>query len=282
MLVTVALATPAGAAEFSSPNGQTGAGLSTDAKEKIRIYGEGTFYLRTGTRESAFFGDYDVTEWALPIMLGGGYRVLPELEIEARLPIAIGRLSVEGDGAGSFTPGNLYAGANYLWQKSPWLLKVGGGLAFGPWTFDPSTDRSIAYALSAVTNLEDFYMFPPETFVIVSPNRLEYRFKPELVFTGDLSLALYIPVDGGDAELVSTLAPGAAYQTGPWTLGGRLPLFWAMTDDDAQFAIEPYGRYDFGSAYAAARFTLNLDEPYGFSFSEAKVWAFHFGVGATF
>jgi hypothetical protein len=83
------------------------------------------------------------------------------------------------------------------------------------------------------------------------------------------------------------MAPGAGYLTGPWIVGGRLPIFWGITDLDTQFAIEPFARYDFGNLFASTRFTLNLDDPWGFSFESndgfggSKIWAWHFAVGGT-
>jgi hypothetical protein len=281
-LLSFTFAASASGTEFTSPNGQTGAGLSTDGTEKVRLYGEGTAYLGFGTQD--FFGDeIKQSRWAFPLLLGAGYRIIPELELEARMSIAVGRWAFNENGAGSFTPGNLYLGANYLWESGPWLVKATGGVAFGPWTFDPSADRTVAYALSVLTNLEDYYMYLPETLSVVTPSRIEYRFMPELAFTGDVGLGLYIPFsDGDEVELVTTLAPGAAYLTNGWVFGGRLPIFWIMTDDLAQFAVEPYVRYDFGQMFANARFTLNLDDPYGFSFDRGEVWAFHAGVGGKF
>ena len=173
-------------------------------------------------------------------------------------------------------------GANYLIEKDKWLLKVGGGIAYGPWTHDPNNDRTIAYFLSAVTRLEDFYMFIPETFSIVAPARVEYRFLPELAFTGDASLVTYIPTGGGDVELGTVLAPGASYILENLIVGGRLPLFWVLTDDLAQFALEPFARYDFNQFFLTGRFTLNLDNPYGFSFDRGEVWGLHLGFGGAF
>jgi hypothetical protein len=65
-------------------------------------------------------------------------------------------------------------------------------------------------------------------------------------------------------------------------IGGRLPLIWLPTDDTAQFALEPYGRFDFDNYFACARFTLNLDDPAGFSFEEGKSRALRFGLGGAF
>lgn len=295
-LLVLLVTASAQAGEFTAPNGQLGAGLSTDAPEKVRLYGEGTFYLRSGTLGG---GGIEVrrSEWAIPLMLGGGYRILPQLELEARLPIAIARVGVDVEdcgvpdctqAAGSLTPGNLFLGANYLLEMDQFLFKVGGGIAFGPWSFDVNNDRSLALVYSAFTNLEEIYMFAPETVALVAPLRGEYRILPSLALTADTTFSLYIPASGGDAEFYAHLAPGAGYLMGPWILGGRLPLFWGITDDnEAQFALEPFARYDFGNMFASTRFTLNLDDPLGFSFESndgfggSKFWAWHFALGGT-
>lgn len=283
--------TSAGAAEFTAPAGQLGAGLGNDPETKARAYVDGTAYYRAGQRE--FFGsEWKQRQWALPLLLGGGYRIMPELELEGRLAFAAARVKVEvtnclagedcDEATGAFTPANLYVGVNYLIEKNEWLIKVGGALAYGPWTQDPNNDRTLAYIYSAVTRLEDFYMFIPETFSIVAPARVEYRFLPELAFTGDASLVTYIPTGGGDVELSTVLAPGVSYLTGDLVLGGRLPLFWLLTEDEAQFALEPFARYDFNQFFLTGRFTLNLDNPYGFSFDEGNIWGLHVGFGGTF
>jgi hypothetical protein len=54
-----------------------------------------------------------------------------------------------------------------------------------------------------------------------------------------------------------------------------------MTDDDAQFAFEPFVRYDVGNLFLSTRFSLYLDDPYGFSFDQGNIWAWHFAVGGT-
>lgn len=292
-LASLLAATGAGAAEFTAPAGQLGAGLDNEPQNKVRAYIDGTAYFRTGTR--SFFGGTDVkwTEWALPVLLGGGYKLMPNLELEGRLGFAAAHAKVKAidcadgatceDSAGSFTPANLYLGANYMIEMDKWLLKVGGGLAWGPWTHDAGAERLFAYQYSALTRMEDFYMFAPEVLSIVAPARVEYRFLPELALTGDVTLAMLIPTsEGRDVELVAAIAPGASYLMGDLILGGRLPLFWELTDDTAQFALEPFARYDFDQFFLTGRFTLYLDNPYGFSFDEGEPWGLHVGFGGTF
>ncbi len=292
LIVGSLLTSEAWAGEFTAPAGQLGAGLDNGDTTKARAYVDTTAYVRTGQRET-FGTEYRATEWAFPLLLGGGYKLMPELELEGRLGIAIGRRSVKvddcpdgadcDDAAGALTPANLYFGANYMIEKEQLLIKVGGGLAYGPWTHDPNVDRTVAYIYSAFTRLEDFYMYIPETLTLVAPARIEYRFTPELALTGDVSLATYIPTSsGGDVEVGTVLAPGAGYIMGDLIVGGRLPLSWFLTDDIAQFSLEPFARYDFSSYFLTGRFTLNLDEPYGFSFEEGQIWGLHVGFGGTF
>lgn len=290
LLATLFTVTSSGAAEFTAPAGQLGAGLGNGPETKVRAYVDGSAFLRTGKPDDP---DVRQTIWAFPVLLGGGYKLMPELELEGRLGISTGRVKVKDTDcaaadecefkAGSFTPANLYVGANYMIEKNEWLVKVGGGLAYGPWTHDPNADRSIAYFLSLATRLEDFYVFAPDTLAIVAPARVEYRFMPELVFTGDVSLATLIPTsDNGDVEMATVIAPGAGYLMGDLIVGGRLPLYWEFTNDRAQFALEPFARYDFDQFFLTGRFTLNLDNPYGFSFDRNEIWALHVGFGGAF
>jgi hypothetical protein len=291
-LATLFATTSLQAAEFTAPAGQLGAGLGNGPESKARAYIDGTAYFRTGTR-SSFGSDIKWTELALPVLLGGGYKLMPNLELEGRLALAAAHIKVKNkdcpdgadceDSAGSLTPANLYFGANYMFEMNEWLVKVGGGIAYGPWTHDPNSDRFWTYLLSFPTRLEDFYVYAYDTFSIVAPARVEYRFLPELAFTADVSLATLIPTSGnGDVELASVIAPGAGYLMGDLILGGRLPLFWALTEDTAQFALEPFARYDFEQFFLTGRFTLYLDDPYGFSFDEGEPWGLHVGFGGTF
>jgi hypothetical protein len=48
------------------------------------------------------------------------------------------------------------------------------------------------------------------------------------------------------------------------------------------FAMEPYGRFDFDNLFLATRFTLNIDDPYGFAFDSGKFCALHVGFGGTY
>jgi hypothetical protein len=131
-------------------------------------------------------------------------------------------------------------------------------------------------------------LWAPEVFSIVAPGRIEYALPsvPALVISGDVALALHIPTSGGDTELSIQLSPGVGYYATDTVLVGlRLPFTWIPTesgDTATLFAIQPYGRFEFGRAFLDASFVLNVDDPYGFGFDEGKYWAIRLGGGGSF
>jgi hypothetical protein len=266
------------AEEMQAPNGLLGARLTDSAERRLRVYGE-----------FAFFGNKSFD--AFPMVFGGGYRVLPKLELELRLPpVAIGHLQLGGFlGAppikfGGVGLGNLYLGANYLLFDKDFRLKVGGGLTFGPWTQNPSADYVAALGTSSFVHLDQAALFAPETFGIVIPARFEFDPLDKLMVSADAGFTLLVPTGNQDTEAIFNFAPGAAYVEEAWSAGLRLPLTWFMTEsgDNAQLSLEPYGRYNLGPGFIDSRFTLNLDHPFGFSFDSGRVWSLFFGGGVAF
>jgi len=261
---------------FASPNGQYGAGLSISREQGMRAYGE------LGVFSYNLFGPVDV--WDFSAIVGGGYKIKQDIELEAMLPLGFfhaGGGDVDETGA---AVGNLHIGASYVGAKGPLRFKVGGALEWAPWTIDPSQNFGLALAFSSLArSIHDAGLWAPETLSIVAPAHLEAG--DQAVGTGDAALGLHIPTDGGDVEVSIQADPGFGYYASENVLiGARLPFIWLITEggDNAQVAIEPYGRLDFGSAFANARFTLNLDEPLGFGFDEGRIWAIHIGGGAAF
>ncbi|HEX6763841.1 MAG TPA: hypothetical protein VF103_00150, partial [Polyangiaceae bacterium] len=78
-------AAPAGAIAhddgFAAPNGQYGAGLSISRSQGMRAYGE------LGVYSYNFFGPVDV--WSFSAIVGGGYKIQQDIELEAMLPLAL-------------------------------------------------------------------------------------------------------------------------------------------------------------------------------------------------
>jgi hypothetical protein len=288
---------------FAAPNGQLGAGLSIARAEGFRAYGELGFYTQ-GDSESQSGGGFTVEQssrlWSISAIVGGGYKISPELELEALLPLAFFSYSFstsfdgpgdefdteDSDGSSDVAVGNLQLGVNYVRAEGPLRMKLGGALQYGLWTIDPSSEFARALAFGGVARGgQDLSLWAPEVLSLVTPSRIEYG--GQVVFTGDGALGLHIPTNGNDTELSIQLTPGiGVYASETVLVGARVPFVWFPTESGsfATFlAFEPYGRFDIGeSAFLNARFTLNIDEPLGFSFDEGKIWSLHLGGGGTF
>jgi hypothetical protein len=286
---------------FAAPNGQLGAGLSISKAEGFRLYGELGFFTE-GESDSQDFGGVTVESsvriWSVSAIIGGGYKIAPNLEIEAMLPLAFYDFtfstSTQGpgideetsDGDSGFGVGNLQLGVNYLKAQGPLRMKIGGALQYGLWTIDPSDDMLGSLAFGAYARGgQDISLWAPEVLSLVTPSRIEYG--GQVVFSGDGGLGLHVPTDGGDVEVSVQLSPGAGfYASETVLLGARFPFAWYPTESGSSatfLAFEPYGRFDVSdTAFLNARFTLNLDEPLGFSFDDGRIWALHFGGGGTF
>lgn len=282
---------------FAAPNGQLGAGLSVSRAQGLRLYGELAFYTTGESQEEGGF-EASYRLWSFSTILGGGYKIAPDLELEAMLPIGFYtyNFSVEGpdpfvdqsDSETEIAVGNLHLGVSYVRGEGPLRMKIGGALEYGLWTIDPSDEYASALFWSAYARGgHDIGLWAPETLSIVTPSRFEYDVAEKVVVTGDGQLGLHIPTDGGDTEVSIHLAPGIGFWASPTFLAGaRLPFTWFPTESGsfATFlSFEPFIRADVSeAAFLNARFTLNIDEPLGFSFDEGKVWALHVGGGGTF
>ncbi len=268
---------------FAAPTSTTGAGLSLSPEQRGRFWGELGFH----TQEA-------LTVW-VPV-LGGGYKLTDSLELELVLPFvyasrdAIDPRTGTFEDRSTFVSGDPFVGVNYLGGAGALRYKMGGGVAL---PFAPDSDAGHYVALrgaSEIRAFQDDYLWLPRTMSLVAPLRVEYG--DRVLFGGDASLTISLPTgddepgdDGRDAALALTLAPGVAFWVTPKTLlGARLGLYWLMTEegDNAQLSFEPNFRQHFGRGFFHARFTLNLDEPAGFSFNPGGFWGLHLGGGLSF
>jgi hypothetical protein len=263
---------------FAAPNGQLGAGLSFSPAQRGRAYAEvGFFHSEPGTE-----GHVNSFTW----ILGVGVKVMPNLELEALIPMGF----IEGGGGGAsdnaFATGNMQLGANYLQAEGAWRLKLGGAVQFGPWAQDYEFLSLAAIDFGhPVGGGQDIGLWAPEVLSLVAPARFEYDVGA--VLGADAALGVHIPTNGGDVAVTVQIAPGVGYYVSDAALIGlRVPLTIVPTNFDGGdwnlLAVEPYARYDLGGGFLNARFTVNIDDPYGFSFDEGQIWGLHFGGGATF
>lgn len=261
---------------FSAPTGQLGANLVFDEAIRARAHAEMSYFTAGGAATTHAFA------WTL----AAAVKVTDEVEVEVGLPVAGVALSggLSGD---QFAVGNLTLGANYFTRFSEELrLKVGGLVAFGPWNQRDGlvTGEGAALYLAGIMTsaYQDFWQYLPSYVSLVVPVRVEYG--QELQVTGDANLMVAIPTLDADAEVFVTLAPGVAYWATPrFSLGARLPLQLMSVSAGAQLSLEPYLRLDVGErVFLSTRFTLNLDEPLGFSFESGRYWGLHLAFGGSF
>ncbi|HEX5098844.1 MAG TPA: outer membrane beta-barrel protein [Polyangiaceae bacterium] len=295
--------TSTGGESFASPNGQLGAGLTSSPEQKGRAFVELGFG-RASTSESETEGgitvDAEFHYNVIPIIVGGGYKITPNLELVAMLPIGWGNVGYSvtatgGPGLDALNQdqsesgvgvGNLHLGLNYFSFDGPVRFMAGGAIQFGPWYKDYDPGPAVGAALGhPAGGGQDIGLYRPETVSIVAPGRVEYPID-RVVLAGDAALGLHIPTDGADAELSIQVAPGVGYYLTPTAqLGLRVPFAWLPTDSGSSatyLAVEPYARFDFEKLFLTARFDLNIDEPYGFSFDSGKFWGIHVGLGSSF
>lgn len=279
--------------KFAAPSGPLGAGLSTDNDQILRVYGEMSFFGRSDDIDTVI--GTVARKWsAFPMVLGGGIKVADHLELEGQLPIAIGRAQLDpvGFDEGGVALGNVQVGANFIHGWSGWRLKIGGAISWGPWT-DSEGDSTTTLSLSHLVRLDEGNLWERETINVSLPVRFEYDATTQLALTADAKLIGQIPTGGttaaaalvpsstGDPEITLNMAPGVAYVSDVLVAGARMPLWWLLTEggDNVQLALEPFVRVDLDPVFVNSRFTLNLDNPWGFSFDTGGIWAFHLGAG---
>lgn len=267
---------------LAAPNGQLGAGIVFSPEQRGRAHAElGFFHATEGSARLNSF------VW----LVGLAYKVTPHVELEALLPIGI----LESGGSSSevaLGTGNLHFGVSYLHGERGFRMKLGAAVEYGPWTQDYELESTLAVALGhALGGGQDFGLWIPELLSVVVPGRFE--FGDTVVASADLALGAHISTgnadlfaNGTDVEISFQVAPGVGvYVSDRALLGLRAPVALIPTNvdnDGTLLALEPYFRYDLAAGFLNARFSMNLDEPYGFSFDEGRFWGLHVGGGATF
>jgi hypothetical protein len=267
---------------FTAPNGDLGANLSVDKTQISRLHGELSYFTATSN---------GTTGHALMLTTGFGVKVAGNFEIAAGLA-GMGLLS--STASNQYAVGNVMLGGNYvLGLADAFRLKIGGAVAFGPWNMNGSTLTSEGVASLTVGRVTRVYQEPwysdPTRVHFVIPVRVEFDPLDSLVLTADFQPDFGIGINGAASALFVTLAPGVAYWASDmFAFGARLPIQAAASlgtggGGDAQVAFEPFVRFELGeSGFLATRFTLNLDEPGGFSFNSGKYWGWHVAVGGNF
>jgi hypothetical protein len=281
---------------FAAPNGQLGAGLTASPEQRARAFGEMSL-ISSGQSYAIFGNSFDLHITSLSFLVGGGYKLTDNLELQAMLPFVWAHYSAsttengvtQSESESQFAVANLHLGLSYFQFSGPLRFMVGGALQYGPWTPGLSDEGKTTVALGhPAMGGESIGLWAAEAFSIVTPARLEYAIPklPALVLSGDAALGLHIPTGGGDTEFTIQLSPGVGYYATDTVLVGlRLPFTLMPTESGSSatfFAMQPYGRFDFGAGFLDASLVLNVDEPYGFAFDDGRFWALRVGGGGSF
>lgn len=278
-----------------APGGAVETGTAVDARPegpRGQVGLELSFYLDGGEGSDLF---------AFVPTVGGWYLITDEIAASLEWGFPFVSITPDGESGDSrFNVGNPFLAGWYVVPDLDVHLRFGLGLAL-PVANIPDLDgladpepflAGAAYTAALFMNgLYDPWLWAPETFSIVVPGRVEKRFD-EILVAGDAALGILIPTEGDDrdTELVFQFAGEFGYTIGLATVGARLQGVWVMTsaqdvstdeDDDFQLSFEPFARFDLGPAFAYARFTMNVDEPGGFSFDDNGIWGLHVGGGAN-
>jgi hypothetical protein len=271
----MALASPAwadpGDVPWASSSGNTGAGLGLESPQSGLFWGEGAFHTQDGlTSFSPLFG--------------AGFFVTDDVELEVMLPLAWANVEFDGNDESALRVGAPYFGVNYVHSDGRMRFKIGGGIAWNPFSVDSGAAGVALLAASAMRGMWDPWLWSAQTLNLAAPFRLELDLTDSVVFGIDAGFDLAIPTHDGDddVDLVIEGAPGFGFRlSDEWLFGLRLAGVFIPTADgeNEQFSFEPYVRGAFGSGFFLARVTLNLDEPYGFSFEEDEIWGLHAGGG---
>ncbi len=150
-----------------------------------------------------------------------------------------------------------------------------------------STLRAAWLGGAAVHAMWDSWLWVPHRIGFVLGSRLDAELPRGLVCAGELGVGVLVPIgddDGAETDVVVQAAAEGGYRAGPVTSGLRLTLYAITTADadDAQFAVEPFVRLFLDPAFLWLSLVMNIDEPFGFSFDDAKVWGLHLGGGARY
>lgn len=252
----------------------------------------------------------------LTVRVGGSY-VLPSAPIafEALVGLAAFFLSPEDlDTESTLRLMNPLLAAYWAPQLGRFDLRAGVGLGLpfaslretGELGADGVLDLQ-AYTYAAATNgLWDWWAWLPDRFTLLLPTAtidgcvtdnfcvggafgIHVLFSTASDETTDDGVT--VSTDTG-TEAVMQLRGDVAYQSRSTRTGLLLRVVTFLTaeedpdadDDRSQISLEPYLRFDVGNGFFRAALTVNLDEPFGFSFSgdPLDIWGLQIGGGSRF
>jgi hypothetical protein len=255
---------------------------------ELALFAGGVDY--SGARTNAF---------ATSPLIGAAYSVTSRARISAQWGFIFASndgfdaAGVEIEPSGStFRFGNPLLSADLLGSHDSLRYRVGVGVAL-PVARANDLTQSLGVGLAmAMRGGFHPWLWMPDRLSLVGTGRVEGDLGEDIVVGGDAALAILIGTGNGATTnlALEAGADGEYHATGPLFVGLRLtmllyadlvPSVSRIDDDNLLFALMPYARFLFGHSFVTAGFEINLDTPFGSSFSGGGVWALRAGFGTV-
>jgi hypothetical protein len=232
--------------------------------------------------------------WVVTTELQGSVALSDSFGLGLQWPMAFGAVAAPGvEEISRLQLGNPTPAAHLRWRTGGVVLSMSPGVTIPLATLpdgDPSEAQAARWVYSAalgVRGLWNPWLWFPDTLSIVLPMRIDVPIGEDFTFGTDVAMGVGIPTAGDDRDLEFGGQVGLdfARRLGRSAAGASLRAVWtpSFEEGNLQLSLEPFLRLHLGAqAFTTARFTLNLNRPYGFSFEQGGVWGLSLGAGATF
>lgn len=230
-----------------------------------------------------------IAEWGM-----GSYRIFDFVD-------ATGATEGEKQTLSTFALGNPHLAWLFAWRVPHRWIRAGIGVAApaasirfasGNDLTEQLIDTTAYGVLHGAHGGRDIWLWAPEAMSLVGHADINFRFEFGLTVGVGAHVAELIGVDDHEkvyADQFNTVVQGdldLAYEHARVRAGVLTTYATRVTGDGSQdekdsIGITPEVRFRFPLAVdLIARFNLNIDEPYGFSFDDDKVWGASLGIGS--
>jgi hypothetical protein len=223
---------------------------------------------------------------------GGAFLLADTIDLDVEMPLVVANVDAKesGETETRVSPGNPYVAASYVSAVRAHRLGLGFGVA-APVAKDdrddPYDNYAFDYARAARAGREG-WLYTPDRMALVVSGSFESKIEHGPLIGVDAALALMPRVRGDASAFVSTTQFGlsvAAVLGQSVQLGGRFDSVLLPSDmsERVQNALVPFLQVSTGDGVLfAAELTINLDDPYGLSFTDGGVWGLSLLAGSRF
>lgn len=251
----------------------TAAWANSDTDPNVRL----DLVLGGGSGDNSSFSFSPLLHAFLPI---GGFAMSLDWGVAN---IKYGEKSILND-ENKFNLLNPTIAAHTVLELGPANLRVGLGAAIPVAKSD--WKNRLAYAqLAGAVGRWNQWMYAPKQATVLLPARLEVAMTDSFYIAAEAAaFAMIATSDTAVTDYGAQVAAEAMVPLGLIDVGARLQGVYTANKNDSLFqtAAGPLLKFGLGPAFLEALLLMNLDEPYGFSFSDGKTWGVRVGGGLNF